>query len=154
MSKQEIPYKIYLEESEMPKSWYNVRADMKNKPAPLLNPGTLQPMKQEELQPVFCEELVKQELDDTTAYFEIPEEIRNFYKMYRPSPLVRAYCLEEKLQTPAKIYYKFEGNNTSGSHKLNSAIAQAYYAKKQGLKGVTTETGAGQWGTEIGRAHV
>ena len=135
MSKQEIPYKIYLEESEMPKSWYNVRADMKNKPAPLLNPGTLQPMKQEELQPVFCEELVKQELDDTTAY--------------RPSPLVRAYCLEEKLQTPAKIYYKFEGNNTSGSHKLNSAIAQAYYAKKQGLKGVTTETGAGQWGAAL-----
>ena len=152
MSKQEIPYKIYLEESEMPKSWYNVRADMKNKPAPLLNPGTLRPMKQEELQPVFCEELVKQELDDTTAYFEIPEEIRNFYKMYRPSPLVRAYCLEEKLQTPAKIYYKFEGNNTSGSHKLNSAIAQAYYAKKQGLKGVTTETGAGQWGTALSMA--
>ena len=152
MSKQEIPYKIYLEESEMPKSWYNVRADMKNKPAPLLNPATHQPMKEEELQPVFCDELVKQELDDTTAFFEIPEEIRNFYKMYRPSPLVRAYCLEEKLQTPAKIYYKFEGNNTSGSHKLNSAIAQAYYAKKQGLKGVTTETGAGQWGTALSMA--
>ncbi len=149
---EKIPYKIYLEESEMPKSWYNLRADMKNKPAPLLNPVTHQPMKPEELAGVFCEELVKQELDDTTAYFAIPEEIRNFYRMYRPSPLVRAYCLEEKLQTPAKIYYKFEGNNTSGSHKLNSAIAQAYYAKKQGLKGVTTETGAGQWGTALSMA--
>ena len=147
-----IPYKIYLEESEMPKAWYNLRADMKNKPAPLLNPGTLEPMTYEELIPVFCDDLVKQELDDTTPYFEIPEEIRNFYKMYRPSPLVRAYCLEEKLGTPAKIYYKFEGNNTSGSHKLNSAIAQAYYAKKQGLKGVTTETGAGQWGTALSMA--
>ena len=149
---EKIPYKIYLKESEMPKSWYNLRADMKNKPAPLLNPATHQPMKPEELAGVFCEELVKQELDDTTAYFAIPEEIRNFYRMYRPSPLVRAYCLEEKLQTPAKIYYKFEGNNTSGSHKLNSAIAQAYYAKKQGLKGVTTETGAGQWGTALSMA--
>ena len=149
---EKIPYKIYLEESEMPKSWYNLRADMKNKPAPLLNPATHQPMKPEELAGVFCEELVKQELDDTTAYFAIPEEISNFYRMYRPSPLVRAYCLEEKLQTPAKIYYKFEGNNTSGSHKLNSAIAQAYYAKKQGLKGVTTETGAGQWGTALSMA--
>lgn len=153
MSKErKIPYKIYLEESEMPKAWYNLRADMKNKPAPLLNPGTRKPMTAEELAPVFCEELIKQELDDTTPYFEIPEEIRNFYKMYRPAPLVRAYCLEEKLQTPAKIYYKFEGNNTSGSHKLNSAIAQAYYAKKQGLKGVTTETGAGQWGTALSMA--
>ncbi|MCR5836342.1 MAG: TrpB-like pyridoxal phosphate-dependent enzyme [Lachnospiraceae bacterium] len=152
MSNEKIPYKIYLEESEMPKEWYNVRADMKNKPAPLLNPGTLQPMTAEELAPVFCEELVKQELDDTTPYIEIPEEIRDFYKMYRPSPLVRAYCLEKKLGTPAKIYYKFEGNNTSGSHKLNSAIAQAYYAKKQGLKGVTTETGAGQWGTALSMA--
>ena len=132
MSKtSEIPYKIYLEENEMPTSWYNVRADMKNKPAPLLNPGTLQPITFDELKGIFCEELCRQELDDNTAYIEIPEEIRNFYKMYRPSPLVRAYCLEEKLQTPAKIYYKFEGNNTSGSHKLNSAIAQAYYAKKQ-----------------------
>ncbi len=147
-----IPYKIYLEESEMPTAWYNMRADMKNKPAPLLNPGTLKPMTFEELRGVFCDDLIKQELDDTTAYIEIPEEIRNFYKMYRPSPLVRAYCLEEKLQTPAKIYYKFEGNNTSGSHKLNSAIAQAYYAKKQGLKGVTTETGAGQWGTALSMA--
>ncbi|MGN0180681.1 MAG: TrpB-like pyridoxal phosphate-dependent enzyme [Monoglobaceae bacterium] len=152
MSEKKIPYKIYLEEKEMPTAWYNVRSDMKNKPAPLLNPGTLQPMKAEELAHVFCEELVNQELDDTTAYFEIPEQIRDFYKMYRPSPLVRAYCLEKKLDTPAKIYYKFEGNNTSGSHKLNSAIAQAYYAKKQGLKGVTTETGAGQWGTALSMA--
>ena len=150
--KNKIPYKIYLEEQEMPKQWYNVRADMKHKPAPLLNPGTLQPMTAEELSGVFCEELVKQELDDTTAYFDIPKEILDFYKMYRPSPLVRAYCLEETLGTPAKIYYKFEGNNTSGSHKLNSAIAQAYYAKKQGLKGVTTETGAGQWGTALSMA--
>ncbi len=152
MSEKTIPYKIYLEENELPTSWYNVRADMKNKPAPLLNPATLKPMTAEELETVFCKELVQQELDDTTPYIEIPEEIRNFYKMYRPSPLVRAYCLEEKLQTPAKIYYKFEGNNTSGSHKLNSAIAQAYYAKKQGLKGVTTETGAGQWGTALSMA--
>ena len=149
---QEIPYKIYLEENEMPKQWYNVRADMENKPAPLLNPGTHQPMSLQELEQVFCTELAKQELDDTTPYFDIPEEIRDFYKMYRPSPLVRAYCLEKKLDTPAKIYYKFEGNNTSGSHKLNSAIAQAYYAKKQGLKGVTTETGAGQWGTALSMA--
>lgn len=149
---KEIPYKIYLEENEMPRQWYNVRADMKNKPAPLLNPGTGQPLKAEELTPIFCEELVAQELDDDTAYFDIPEEILNSYKMYRPSPLVRAYCLEEKLKTPAKIYYKFEGNNTSGSHKLNSAIAQAYYAKKQGLKGVTTENGAGQWGTALSMA--
>ncbi len=152
MSETKIPYKIYLTENEMPKAWYNVRADMKNKPAPLLNPGTLQPMTAQELSPVFCDELIKQELDDTTAYFEIPQEIRDFYKMFRPSPLIRAYCLEKKLGTPAKIYYKFEGNNTSGSHKLNSAIAQAYYAKKQGLKGVTTETGAGQWGTALSMA--
>lgn len=152
MANREIPYKIYLEESELPKQWYNVRADMKNKPAPLLNPGTLKPMTAEELEPVFCKELVQQELDDTNAWVDIPDEIVNFYKMYRPSPLVRAYCLEKKLGTPAKIYYKFEGNNTSGSHKLNSAIAQAYYAKKQGLKGVTTETGAGQWGTALSMA--
>ena len=151
MSK-EIPYKIYLEENEMPKQWYNVRADMKNKPAPLLNPGTGQPMTAQELEGVFCKELVAQELNNTDAYIDIPEEIRNFYKMYRPSPLVRAYCLEKALGTPAHIYYKFEGNNTSGSHKLNSAIAQAYYAKKQGLKGVTTETGAGQWGTALSMA--
>ena len=150
--KNEIPYKIYLTEEEMPKKWYNVRADMKNKPAPLLNPGTLEPMKPEELEGVFCSELVKQELDNDTPYFDIPEEILDFYKMYRPSPLTRAYFLEKALGTPAKIYYKFEGNNTSGSHKLNSAIAQAYYAKKQGLKGVTTETGAGQWGTALSMA--
>lgn len=152
MSKEKIPYKIYLEENDMPKAWYNLRADMKNKPAPLLNPKTHEPMTASELSGTFCDELIKQELDDTTAYFEIPEEIRDFYKMYRPSPLVRAYCLEKKLGTPAKIYYKFEGNNTSGSHKLNSAIAQAYYAKKQGLTGVTTETGAGQWGTALSMA--
>lgn len=148
----EIPYKIYLDENEIPKQWYNVRADMKNKPAPLLNPATLRPMTAEELEGVFCKELVKQELDNTTPYFDIPDEIYNFYKMYRPSPLVRAYFLEKALDTPAKIYYKFEGNNTSGSHKLNSAIAQAYYAKAQGLKGVTTETGAGQWGTALSMA--
>lgn len=152
MSEKKIPYKIYLEENEMPTQWYNVCADMKNKPAPLLNPATLKPMTAEELGHVFCDELVKQELDDTNPYIDIPQEIRDFYRMYRPSPLVRAYCLEKKLGTPAKIYYKFEGNNTSGSHKLNSAIAQAYYAKKQGLKGVTTETGAGQWGTALSMA--
>ncbi len=151
MSKK-IPYKIYLEESEMPAQWYNVRADMKNKPAPLLNPGTQKPITLDELKPIFCEELAKQELDDTTAYIDIPKEIQDFYKMYRPSPLTRAYCLEKALDTPAHIYYKFEGNNTSGSHKLNSAIAQAYYAKQEGLKGVTTETGAGQWGTALSMA--
>ena len=149
---KDIPYKIYLAEEEMPRYWYNVRADMKTKPAPLLNPATLRPMTQAELEQVFCRELAAQELDDRTPYIEIPREVRNFYRMYRPSPLVRAYCLEEKLRTPAKIYYKFEGSNTSGSHKLNSAIAQAYYAKKQGLRGVTTETGAGQWGTALSMA--
>ena len=148
----EIPYKIYLEESEMPKHWYNLRADMQKKPAPLLNPGTHEPMTAAELSGVFCEELVKQELDDDTREYPIPPEILSFYRMYRPSPLVRAYCLEEKLKTPAKIYYKFEGNNTSGSHKLNSAVAQAFYAKRQGLRGVTTETGAGQWGTALSMA--
>ncbi|PWJ67904.1 tryptophan synthase beta chain [Fibrobacter sp. UWB15] len=147
--KIEGPVKTYLKEDELPKAWYNVRADMKKKPAPLLNPATGKPVTFEDLQPVFCDELIKQELDNDTAYIEIPEEIRTFYKMYRPSPLVRAYFLEQALGTPAHIYYKFEGNNTSGSHKLNSAIAQAYYAKKQGLKGVTTETGAGQWGTAL-----
>ena len=152
MSTEKIPYKIYLEESEMPKEWYNVRADMKKKPAPLLNPATGKPCTKEELRHVFCDELVDQELNETDPYIPIPQEIRDFYKMFRPSPLVRAYCLEKKLGTPAKIYYKFEGNNTSGSHKLNSAIAQAYYAKKQGLKGVTTETGAGQWGTALSMA--
>ena len=152
MSNKEIPYKIYLEENEMPKQWYNVRADMKKKPAPLLNPVTKQPITEDELSEVFCRELARQELDDTNAYIDIPREIRDFYKMYRPAPLVRAYCLEKKLGTPAHIYYKFEGNNTSGSHKLNSAIAQAYYAKQEGLKGVTTETGAGQWGTALSMA--
>ncbi len=152
MSEQTIPYKIYLAEDEIPKQWYNLRADMKNKPAPLLNPATLKPMGFDDLRPVFCDELVKQELDEDTPFIDIPKEIQDFYKMYRPAPLVRAYFLEKKLQTPAKIYYKFEGNNTSGSHKLNSAIAQAYYAKKQGLKGVTTETGAGQWGTALSMA--
>ncbi len=152
MSKQEIPYKIYLSEEEMPKYWYNMRADMKKKPAPLLNPQTLKPVTAEELEHVFCKELVKQELDNDTREIPIPQDILAFYKMYRPSPLTRAYCLEKKLGTPAKIYYKFEGNNTSGSHKLNSAIAQAYYAKNQGLKGVTTETGAGQWGTALSMA--
>lgn len=152
MKEQNIPYKIYLTEEELPQAWYNLRADMINKPAPLLHPETHEPMTAEDLADVFCEELVKQELDDTTAYIPIPQEIRDFYKMYRPAPLVRAYCLEKKLGTPAKIYYKFEGNNTSGSHKLNSAVAQAYYAKQQGLKGVTTETGAGQWGTALSMA--
>ena len=152
MAENKIPYKIYLDESEIPTQWYNVRADMKNKPAPLLNPATLKPMTHADLAPVFCDELIDQELDDTDAYIDIPEEIQNFYKMYRPSPLVRAYFLEKALDTPAKISYKLEGNNPSGSHKLNSAIAQAYYAKKQGLKGVTTETGAGQWGTALSMA--
>ncbi len=147
-----IPYKIYLSESELPREWYNLRADMKKKPAPLLDSKTLKPITAEALSPVFCDEAIRQELDDTTPFFKIPDLIRDFYKMYRPAPLIRAYCLEEKLGTPAKIYYKFEGNNTSGSHKLNSAIAQAYYAKMQGLKGVTTETGAGQWGTALSMA--
>lgn len=150
--KKEIPYKIYLSESELPKYWCNLRAFMTEKPAPLLSPQTMQPISLDELSKVFCTELAKQELDDETKYVEIPQEIRDFYKMYRPAPLIRAYCLEKALGTPAKIYYKFEGNNTSGSHKLNSAIAQAYYAKEQGLKGVTTETGAGQWGTALSMA--
>ena len=145
----DIPYKTYLSENELPTAWYNMRADMKKKPAPLLNPKTLQPVTAEELEHVFCKECVRQELDDTTPYIPIPQPVRDFYRMYRPSPLVRAYFLEKALGTPAKIYYKFEGNNTSGSHKLNSAIAQAYYAKAQGLTDVTTETGAGQWGTAL-----
>ena len=152
MEQHNIPYKIYLEETEMPTSWYNVRADMQHKPAPLLNPGTGKPMTFDDLRPVFCDELIAQELDNEHREVPIPDEIREYYKTYRPSPLVRAYRLEEALGTPAKIYYKFEGNNTSGSHKLNSAVAQAYYAKKQGLKGVTTETGAGQWGTALSMA--
>lgn len=152
MSKYEVPYKIYLDEQEIPKAWYNVRSDMKNKPAPLIHPGTLQPLKFEDMQPIFCDELIRQELDNDTAFIPIPDEVYEFYKMYRPSPLVHAVFLEKALGTPAHIFYKFEGNNTSGSHKLNSAIAQAYYAKKQGLKGVTTETGAGQWGGALSYA--
>jgi tryptophan synthase beta chain len=149
---KKVPYRIYLSEEEMPKVWYNIRADMKEQPAPLLNPATLKPVTAEDLAPVFCDELVQQELDSTTQYFEIPGEILEFYRMYRPSPLIRGYNLEKALGTPAKIYYKFEGNNTSGSHKLNSAAAQVYYAKKQGLAGLTTETGAGQWGTALAEA--
>ena len=149
---EKVPYKIYLSEKEMPTKWYNVRSDMKQKPAPLLNPGTKQPLSFEDMQPIFCDELIKQELDNDTKWFDIPEEVQDFYRMFRPSPLVHAEFLEKALDTPAKIFYKFEGNNTSGSHKLNSAIAQAYYAKKQGLKGVTTETGAGQWGTALSMA--
>ena len=152
MANKEIPYKIYLSENELPKQWMNLRAFMKNKPAPLLNPQTLQPLTAKELSAIFCNELARQEANDTDKYIDIPQEVRDFYKMYRPAPLIRAYCLEKALGTPAKIYYKFEGNNTSGSHKLNSAIAQAYYAKQQGLKGVTTETGAGQWGTALSMA--
>ena len=144
-----VPYKTYLTENELPDAWYNVRADMKKKPAPLLNPATLKPVTAEELEHVFCKECVRQELDNDTPFIPIPDAVRDFYRMYRPSPLVRAYFLEKALGTPAKIYYKFEGNNTSGSHKLNSAIAQAYYAKAQGLTDVTTETGAGQWGTAL-----
>ena len=147
-----IPYKIYLSEDEIPKQWYNVRADMKVKPAPLLNPANGQPLKPEELEPIFCKELIRQEFDNDTKWIDIPEEVLNFYKMYRPSPLVHATFLEKALGTPARIFYKFEGNNTSGSHKLTSAIAQVYYAKQQGLKGVTTETGAGQWGTALSMA--
>ncbi len=149
---RKAPHRLYLSEEQMPKQWYNLRADMKIKPDPLLNPATLEPLKAEDLYPIFCEELAQQELDNTNRYIDIPDEIQDFYKMYRPSPLIRAYNLEKTLKTPAKIYYKFEGNNTSGSHKLNSAIAQAYYAKKQGLKGLTTETGAGQWGTALAEA--
>ena len=149
---RDIPYKTYLGESELPGAWYNLRADMKTKPAPLLNPGTGKPVTASELEHVFCAELVRQELDNDTRFIPIPKEVRDFYRMFRPSPLIRAYFLERALGTPAHIYYKFEGNNTSGSHKLNSAVAQAYYAKAQGLKGVTTETGAGQWGTALSMA--
>lgn len=152
MANKPIPYKIYLSEDEIPKQWYNLNAAMKRKHDPFLNPATLKPCTADDLRPVFCDDCVSQELNRTDLYIDIPEEIRNFYKMYRPSPLVRAYCLEKALGTPAQIYYKFEGNNTSGSHKLNSAVAQAYYAKKQGLKSITTETGAGQWGTALSMA--
>lgn len=147
-----IPHRLYLSEEQIPKQWYNLRADMKEQPEPLLNPATLKPATIDDLTSVFCKELAKQELDATTRYIDIPEEVQEMYKVYRPSPLIRAYNLEKALDTPAKIYYKFEGNNTSGSHKLNSAIAQAYYAKKEGLTSVTTETGAGQWGTALSEA--
>ena len=150
--KKKIPHRLYLSEDQLPKQWYNLRADMKELPDPMLNPASFQPATADELYAVFCNELAHQELDNTTRYFDIPEEIQEFYKMYRPSPLIRAYHLEKALGTPAKIYYKYEGNNTSGSHKLNSAVAQAYYAKKQGLSGLTTETGAGQWGTALAEA--
>lgn len=149
---KKIPNRIYLTEDQMPKQWYNLRADMKNPHDPYINPGTMKPAALEDFYPVFCEELAKQEMDFTTRYFDIPEEVLAFYKMFRPSPLIRAYSLEKALGTPAKIYYKFEGNNTSGSHKLNSAAAQAYYAKQQGLSKITTETGAGQWGTALSMA--
>ncbi len=149
---RKIPHRIYLNEDQMPTQWYNLRADMKELPDPLINPATKKPATEEDLYPVFCKELAHQEMDSKTRYIPIPEEILEFYRMYRPSPLIRAYNLEKMLDTPAKIYYKFEGNNTSGSHKLNSAVAQAYYAKEQGLKGVTTETGAGQWGTALAEA--
>ena len=152
MAKKPIPYKIYLSEDEIPKQWYNLNAAMKRKHDPFLNPATQQPCTADDLRPVFCDDCIEQELNRTDLYIDIPQEIRDFYKMYRPSPLVRAYCLEKALGTPAHIYYKFEGNNTSGSHKLNSAVALAYYAKKQGLKSITTETGAGQWGTALSMA--
>ena len=152
MSIQKIPHRLYLTEEQMPQQWYNLRADMPHQPDPLLNPGTLQPLQEEELYPIFCQALAHQEMDGKTAYVDIPEEIQEVYKMYRPSPPIRAYHLEKALGTPAKIYYKFEGNNTSGSHKLNSAVAQAYYAKQQGITKLTTETGAGQWGTALSEA--
>jgi tryptophan synthase beta chain len=152
MTMKKIPHRIYLTEDQMPRQWYNLRADMKEQPDPMLNPATLKPATQEDLYPVFCKELARQEMDAATRYVDIPEEVQEFYHMYRPSPLCRAYNLEKALDTPAKIYYKFEGNNTSGSHKLNSAVAQAYYAKKEGLTGLTTETGAGQWGTALAEA--
>ena len=147
-----IPHRLYLTEDQMPKQWYNLRADMPEQPDPMINPATMKPAVAEDLYPVFCEKLAQQEMDSTTRFFDIPEEVQEIYKMYRPSPLIRAYSLEKALGTPAKIYYKFEGNNTSGSHKLNSAIAQAYYAKEQGVTSLTTETGAGQWGTALSEA--
>ncbi len=149
---RKVPYRFYLTEEQMPKQWLNIRADMKEQPDPLINPATMKPAAEEDLYPVFCEKLAHQEVDGQTRYVDIPQGVQEMYKMYRPSPLIRAYNLEKKLGTPAKIYYKFEGNNTSGSHKLNSAIAQAYYAKEQGLTSLTTETGAGQWGTALSEA--
>ena len=151
-STKKIPHRLYLTEDQMPKQWFNLRSAMPEQPYPLIHPGTLQPLQVPDLAPIFCEELAKQELDGATPYVDIPEPVLEVYRMYRPSPIVRAYELEKALDTPARIYYKFEGNNTSGSHKLNSAVAQAYYAKLQGLTGVTTETGAGQWGTALAEA--
>ena len=147
-----IPHRLYLTEDQMPKQWYNLRADMKEQPDPIINPATMQPAVEEDLYPVFCKKLAHQEMDAQTRFIDIPEPVQEMYKIYRPSPLIRAYELERALDTPARIYYKFEGNNTSGSHKLNSAIAQAYYAKEQGLTSLTTETGAGQWGTALSEA--
>ena len=147
-----IPHRLYLTEDQMPKQWYNLRADMKKQPDPIINPATMQPAVEEDLYPVFCKKLAHQEMDAQTRFIDIPEPVQEMYKIYRPSPLIRAYELERALDTPARIYYKFEGNNTSGSHKLNSAIAQAYYAKEQGLTSLTTETGAGQWGTALSEA--
>ncbi|MDR2783112.1 MAG: TrpB-like pyridoxal phosphate-dependent enzyme [Treponema sp.] len=151
MSKK-IPTRLYLAEDEIPSSWFNLRAFMKDKPDPLLHPGTLKPVTEDDLAPVFCKEAIKQELDETTPFINIPEGLQAFYRAYRPAPLVRAYFLEKALETPAEIYYKFEGTNTSGSHKLNSAAAQAYYAKEEGLVSLTTETGAGQWGSAMAMA--
>ena len=147
-----IPYKIYINEKDMPKAWLNVKAFMEEQHEPFLNPATLKPCTADDLRPVFCDAVIEQELNTTDKLIEIPEGIREFYHMYRPSPLCRAYFLEKALDTPAHIYYKFEGNNTSGSHKLNSAIAQVYYAKQQGMTSLTTETGAGQWGTALSMA--
>ena len=147
-----IPIRIYLTEDEIPRNWYNLRAVMKDKPGPILHPGTLQPVTAADLEAVFCKGVVKQELDDSTPLIPIPDELYEFYQAYRPSPLIRAYYLEKALGTPAEIYYKFEGTNTSGSHKLNSAGPQAFYAKEEGLTSLTTETGAGQWGTAMAMA--
>ena len=150
--KTRIPYRIYLTQDQLPKQWYNIKADMKVQHDPLINPATMKPVTFDDLTPVFAEELVRQELNTTDRFIDIPYPIQEYYKTYRPSPLVRAYNLEKELDTPAHIYYKFEGNNTSGSHKLNSAAAQVYYAKAQGLTSLTTETGAGQWGTALAMA--
>ncbi len=146
---KKTPHKVILTEDQMPQQWFNLRAVMKEQPDPMLRPDTLQPVTEEDLAPIFCKELARQELDSADAYIDIPEPVLDIYKMYRPAPLIRAYDLERALGTPARIYFKHEGNNTSGSHKLNSAVPQAYYAKQQGLSGVTTETGAGQWGTAL-----
>jgi len=143
--------KILLSEKEMPRQWYNIAADMPNKPLPPLDPTTRQPIKPEALAAVFPMELIKQEVT-TERYIEIPDEVLELYKTYRPSPIFRAYNLEKALGTKSKIYYKYEGGNYSGSHKANTAIAQAYYNKKEGIKRITTETGAGQWGCAMSYA--